>query len=773
MSPFAALFRKSRESPDQETGPRRHERMAGILAACRTVPLPLAMTVLLAGCAAFPGRPSPPAWPGPDRAELEIPEPLWRELLDVARRPEGIGFTESQMRLFDAAGSRLIPRGLWPLFADVRAVPRASGLLADSLVGARGDPASVAWLAQILNGRRGGREWTRGRLSGQKKGQEGKSRVPSGSWGVAWLTAQDPDAALDAILSYGREVAPPVPEDQRRVWTGLPEGAKRLVVRLFVAAARAAPALRDTVDIPFLCAALGVPEAARIRAEDLYALATDPWTGKEPPRAAGFALMERVDLTAQASAAVRYLADLEGAVEEYRAWVGQREKEGALPAFPEGPPLVLETSLGTVRICLAGADRIPGGDLLVVDLGGDDSYAGRTGASGSLDVPVAAVVDLAGNDRYAADQPASIACGLFGVGVVCDLAGDDAYRCPESGLGAAWYGTGLLWDAGGNDRYETAGSWGEGSGFFGAGILLDASGDDLYLCRDASQGFAGTGGTGLLLDLAGNDVYRSSGRTGPGNPFSDPVSFAQGASTGRRADFGDGRCLGGGFGVLVDGAGDDRYEAGVYAGGSGYWWGMGIFEDLSGNDTYARASYSLGAAPHFAIGVCVDRAGDDRYNVDGGHSRISLGHGRDGGVGVFIDGDGDDRYRMGMLCGGGISIQAVGLFWDRRGDDRYEAIFVPRIGCPYALGVAGGVGPDDRPRDSRDALPGTGAFLDTGGRDVYTALPAPDGASLPHGSLPAHLAADGGAWTDLPAGNLSGCGFDREWYPPPGGTPAR
>lgn len=712
--------------------------------------------MLLAGCA-LTGRPSPTAWPGADRAAFEIPAPLWEEILAAERRP-GIGFSEAEMRGFDAAGSRWIPSRLWPLFADVRAVPRASGLLADRFVEVGTDPASVAWLAQTLHGRRGGREWTRAPLNGRKKDQ-GKGRSPQ-AWGLSWLEETDPDAAIERILAHAREPAPAWPESERAAWKRLPEGAKRLVIRLFAAASRAATALRDAVDVPFVRAALGTSDDARVRPEDLYALASGPWKD-DPSRSAGFALMDRVDLTAQASAAVRFLADLEGAVGEYRDWAaGQKEP----PPLPDGPPLVLETFLGTVRISLAGADRIPGGDLVVVDLGGDDTYAGRNGAPGSLAVPVSVVVDLGGDDRYEADGPASLACGLFGVGAVCDLAGDDVYRCPESGLGAAWYGTGLLWDAAGNDRYEAATSWGQGAGFFGAGLLLDAAGDDLYLCRDASQGFGGTGGTGLLLDLAGNDVYRAPGKDGPGNPFSDPVSFAQGAATGRRADFGDGRCLGGGFGVLVDAEGDDRYEAGVYAGGSGYWWGMGIFEDLSGNDVYTRASYSLGAAPHFAIGVCVDRAGDDRYNVDGGHSRISLGHGRDGGVGVFIDGDGDDRYRMGMLCGGGISVHAVGLFWDRRGDDRYEMIFVPKIRPPYALGVAGGTGPGEPSRDFRDRLSGTGLFLDTGGHDVYTALPSPDGASSPPGSLPVHQAADGSAWRDPPIGGLAGYGIDREWY---------
>jgi hypothetical protein len=178
--------------------------------------------------------------------------------------------------------------------------------------------------------------------------------------------------------------------------------------------------------------------------------------------------------------------------------------------------------------------------------------------------PISTILDLAGNDRYdGGDVAGTMGCGLFGLGAVVDLAGDDTYRVAASGLGCAWYGTGLVYDEAGNDAYEVRGKWGQGAAHVGAGVLVDLAGDDTYLCAQQSQGLGSTMGAGVLLDVLGNDAYTARDDGNREKIYLDQsVAMSQGCGYGRRADLGDGKSLAGGFGVLVDGAGNDRSRAG-------------------------------------------------------------------------------------------------------------------------------------------------------------------------------------------------------------------
>jgi hypothetical protein len=371
---------------------------------------------------------------------------------------------------------------------------------------------------------------------------------------------------------------------------------------------------------------------------------------------------------------------------------------------------------------------------------------------------VGIALDLEGNDRWdGGEYRGVLGCGLFGFGAVIDLEGDDRYTCRESGLGCGWFGTGLLLDFEGRDRYETKTHWGQGTGYAGVGMLIDRAGDDEYVIGYDGQGYGATLGAGVLVDVAGNDRYLARDDGNVSKLYNDQsVSMAQGVGQGRRADLGDGHSLAGGFGVLVDGAGDDDYHATCWSHGAGYWWGVGILEDLGGDDRYRDGKYSLGAGAHFAIGLCVDASGDDAYNV-GYEEAVNqyLGHARDGSIGVFFDGDGNDRYQLRAHCGGSGDLGSIGLFWDRRGDDVY-GITAVSIGKGGDWGGTPPLGSTTRyapMRSWRDDIRTSGVFLDTGGRDEYR---GPDG---PWGN--------DREWPTERGTRFRGYGLDANIYEPP------
>lgn len=62
--------------------------------------------------------------------------------------------------------------------------------------------------------------------------------------------------------------------------------------------------------------------------------------------------------------------------------------------------------------------------VLLIDLGGDDSYSGRHGAGPGY---ASVLIDVSGNDNYHVPD-LSLGAGLLGIGFAYDLAGDDIYR---------------------------------------------------------------------------------------------------------------------------------------------------------------------------------------------------------------------------------------------------------------------------------------------------------------------------------------------------------
>ncbi len=195
-----------------------------------------------------------------------------------------------------------------------------------------------------------------------------------------------------------------------------------------------------------------------------------------------------------------------------------------------------------------------------------------------------------------------------------DADGNDQYQ--SAGFysdGCGYAGVGLLMDGGGNDAYDVIGS-GQGFGRFGIGILADAGGNDTYHAYVCSQGCGMTRGLGLLADFMGNDQYIANDTDirypSPQSPEHN-ASMCQGAGYGLRRDYIDGHSLPGGVGMLLDGAGDDHYSAGVFAQAVGYWYAIGILDDRAGNDLYQAVWYGQSATAHMGFSYLCEGGGDD------------------------------------------------------------------------------------------------------------------------------------------------------------------
>ncbi|MBD3160530.1 MAG: hypothetical protein GF346_00290, partial [Candidatus Eisenbacteria bacterium] len=453
------------------------------------------------------------------------------------------------------------------------------------------------------------------------------------------------------------------------------------------------------------------------------------------------ARVDRAALTRAGELFALALGDLIGAI-----WkMPQPSAETELPGVHGRVALVEETPWG--RIVIGGTDpnRYEATFLretaIVIDLGGDDVYAGRAASAlGGFGRPFAALVDGGGDDLYdAAGLDYALGGALFGVAVLVDTAGDDTYRARDGSLGAGFFGIGLLCDRSGRDRFESS-DFGQGAGAIGLGALVSLSTpapppgpeiqedrayalgmvpvpgtgsrpvrwdeDDLYFCSRQSQGFAATFGAGLLFDERGSDVYRSGGRSlhAPLLPH-DFQSLSQGFSIGFRPR------AGGGVGILLDEEGNDFYDAEVYAQGVAYWYAIGLLFDGGGNDRYSATQYAQGAGVHLAAGSLWDRGGDDQFVSKFG---VTQGTAHDLSAGLLIDEAGNDLYAV--SDGQGISItNSVALFLDAQGDDHYATRNGGQAKIHWARGFSGAA-----------------FFLDLEGEDTY-----PEGAD----------GADGAVWT--------------------------
>lgn len=365
--------------------------------------------------------------------------------------------------------------------------------------------------------------------------------------------------------------------------------------------------------------------------------------------------------------------------------------------------------------------------LLLVDLGGNDTYRESIGATSSPTLPVSIAVDLSGNDRYEVPDEMTLSqgAGVFGTGVLIDVVGTDEYEAGRCAQGYGFFGTGLLADMDGDDHY-VLGTAGQGCGFFGVGLLFDRGGSDHYFMDGLAQGYGGIGGVGTLVDYTGDDVYsaETDSRKVPRPDYSHSAEYVngtsgQGAGMGRRGDITDGHSWGGGLGTLIDLGGNDDYLSGNWTQGSGYWYGMGFLYDKSGNDRYCATTFSIASGAHFCIGGLFDEAGDDEY-IGLADARTGMGFGHDFTVAILFDREGDDVYRFGWQGIGAAINTSQAFFVDGAGDDSY-VLHANRQGFGSTDFSAGKLSPGIEANYQARATQ-IGMFLDLGGDDRYLEL---------------------------------------------------
>ncbi len=364
-----------------------------------------------------------------------------------------------------------------------------------------------------------------------------------------------------------------------------------------------------------------------------------------------------------------------------------------------------DTPFGKVVLNGAAHDDYPAAAyLLIIDTAGNDRYHDGV-ATASPSVPVSVCIDCAGNDTYDSTTPA-FGSAAFGYAFLVDMAGNDTYHAATASLGCGLLGIGMVIDRAGDDAYDVR-NLGEGAGFFGLGALSDLAGNDKYNCYMCAQGYGAPRGCGALVDRSGDDSYDAND-TDIVNPSPQTaqhnVSLAQGAGFGRRAHPGDGHSLGGGWGVLADGSGNDKYHCGVFGQGVAYWYSVGMLADFGGDDSYDGVWYVQGASAHYAVGSLCDLGGSDHYvasiaqSQGHGHdwsiawlhdddrpadhdifegSGSNLGQGRYNGLGFFWHHGGKPDYRSAATFGGTTDTRpeslCLGLFADEGGEPTFPA----------------------------------------------------------------------------------------------------
>lgn len=438
-------------------------------------------------------------------------------------------------------------------------------------------------------------------------------------------------------------------------------------------------------------------------------------------------LMQQVDYGSLITAAQRlarlgnrkFLQQLE-IVLQHRKPIAQ-----SVPGITGDILLVQQTSYGLLVIGGYGPNTydLDRGAALIIDLGGNDSYRGLIGASPNSDLGNSIVIDLSGNDTY---QPTALglATGRAGIGMVIDQSGDDTYRLTPGSGGVGLAGLGILYDGGGHDVYEGT-RFTQGAAFGGFGLLVDRAGDDRYTSHGYALGFGGPLGVGALIDVAGNDAYECGGRypsayneseaphRRPQDPSFQYDCFGLGTGAGLRIFSKQpaqrAQSLAGGWGLLIDLAGRDRYRSANFSQGHGYFFGVGVKLDLAGDDEHQAARYGHGSAAHFGVGLTIDYQGKDRYGSKGPF--YNGGAAWDGSVALAVDGGSDsDFYDLPASTGLGMAdLGGWGLFIEEGGADQ------------YAVSRGLGLGADTS----------IGAFLDLEGRDDYSSVPSAQAGARP------------------------------------------
>lgn len=388
------------------------------------------------------------------------------------------------------------------------------------------------------------------------------------------------------------------------------------------------------------------------------------------------------------------------------------EQSGSLDLHgPEAAQLTLRTPYGPIIVGSQGNDHYSFTDtpFLIIDSAGDDIYENEY-AKSDHNRPFSFVIDLQGEDRYTS-QSTSYGAGssFFGCSGLYDLGdGSDRYDGDVRCFGYSFAGVSVLYDEMGDAQFNSKIS-SLGSSDCGVALLINGDGNDTYRSIHASQGYGALGGFGALIDRSGHDTYIAAATPAlvPSAQLPDHnFSACQGFGAGFFGPNQNGVSLPGGFGILIDGQGDDLYQAGVFAQGSGYGYGIGLLVDCSGNDRYQAAWYAMGAAAHQGCGVFLDSEGNDEYSVT---HYMMAGCATDYSVASFWDKEGDDMYSASNTSYGSALFNALAIFVDRQGNDSY------RLNGTQGFGFT----QNEHHATLRGLWPTYGLFFDLGGIDQY------------------------------------------------------
>lgn len=564
-----------------------------------------------------------------------------------------------------------------PFFRSVMAAPfdapYRAGMLGDSLKGAVGAPRELVGWAGVLWGARLQRPAASGAADVEARLQGAHDPLAAA---VAWMASTQAGAGWVPVLPDQAQLPDPLRHELARVLAAIGQ-SYQFAQRAFE---RFPPGVQ--------------PQLLRRQAlEGRLTLFEQPDYRQLLP------LVER-------EALLGGMVDLVGAVERLQGFV---KSEPALPPVAWS----LQTPFGRIVVDTSGGDNrhVLQDALLVLDVGGNDEYEFLPRGDAHT---ISVLLDHRGNDRYVTAAPgADPSSATLGYGILWDTEGDDRYQGTEQAQGSALFGAALLVDGGGSNRF-VASSRSQAHAVGGLAVLASAGGDDEFTAQTYSQATGGPGGVAVLVDPGGNDRYTLGNvplvRPSPQLPDRN-TSMGQGAGYGMRGIFFDGRSTAGGIGMLLDLAGNDLYEAQVFAQGVGYYEGLGLLLDDGGDDRFDAAWYAMGAGVHHAAGILLDRGfGNDAYRSS--HEMV-LGSGNDLSVGVFVDEGGDDDYAVGQLSLGMAHANSTGIFVDAAGRDSY------RVGSTTCRAL--GVSYMHAWGNARENLPSLGLFLDLGGDDSYPA----------------------------------------------------
>jgi hypothetical protein len=436
-----------------------------------------------------------------------------------------------------------------------------------------------------------------------------------------------------------------------------------------------------------------------------------------------------------------------------------------------GAQLVLDLTGADVYAAETGTGHAyvnTGGVAMLVDGTGNDRYLleSATLPAGGQAVGilggVGVLVDGAGDDLYRQHsevEGANAGAGgmgegvLGGVGVMVDGGGDDVYSgtaIMHPVLGSVETEEGSKPAMVGGYSLATLG----GVGIFGgAGLLADAGGTDSFTsdARMASAppeaphvavtfdrlgnieqrvgasglGLGSTAGAGYLLEGPGATEYALRAAI-------DPVPLADSNLTATAVGQGNG--VGGSAGVVSDLGGDDRYAADVSAATTV----TRIVDDACGAGcappTVDATASPVGADVQGfgglgAVGLIDDVAGDDVYEVRAANDVLATArdHRAEAGTSRISGGAAGQPATLRVQ---GASFQGLGVIWDTVGDDAYRAEAETRSEAEWTAAVpsndpslfAFAGSPSSLAQGVITQLSGTGALVDLGGSDAYSAV---------------------------------------------------